>query len=153
VDGLAILEKKTISVDLFRPLRNFIAFNYSEREAQNLDDDLQTLKQLRSDVERQSDSTPTARRYLLQNYFKALCLVETPLPNLEFERHPKIGGGWLILRAPRAFLQRHDIWVIYEIPCRLISLRSIGKSKPAGDMTTGSSFPAWLMSHPILSSR
>jgi hypothetical protein len=55
---LAILEKKTISVDLFRPLRNFIAFNYSEREAQNLDDDLQTLKQLRSEVERQSDPPP-----------------------------------------------------------------------------------------------
>ncbi|XP_062145045.1 vacuolar-sorting protein BRO1 [Alnus glutinosa] len=77
---LAILEKKTTSVDLFRPLRNFIAFNYSEREAQNLDDDLQTLKQLRSDLERQSDPTPTARRDLLQNYFKTLCLVETRFP-------------------------------------------------------------------------
>jgi hypothetical protein len=79
-DGLAILEKKTISVDLFCLLRNFIAFNYSEREAQNLDDNLQTLKQLRSNVERQSDPTPIARRDLLQNYFKALCLVETRFP-------------------------------------------------------------------------
>ncbi|KAB1205636.1 ALG-2 interacting protein X [Morella rubra] len=77
---LAIFEKKTVSVDLYRPLRNFIAFNYSEREAQNLEDDLQTLKQLRSDLERQSDPTPTARRDLLQNYYKALCLVETRFP-------------------------------------------------------------------------
>lgn len=77
---LAILEKKTTSVDLYRPLRNFIAFNYSEREAQNLEDDLQTLKQLRSDVERLADPTPAARRDLLQNYFKALCLVETRFP-------------------------------------------------------------------------
>uniref|UniRef100_A0A2N9F970 BRO1 domain-containing protein n=1 Tax=Fagus sylvatica TaxID=28930 RepID=A0A2N9F970_FAGSY len=77
---LAIFEKKTTSVDLYRPLRNYIAFNYSEREAQNLEDDLQTLKQYRSDLERQPDPTPTSRRDLLQNYFKALCLVETRFP-------------------------------------------------------------------------
>ncbi|GMY09519.1 vacuolar-sorting protein BRO1 [Fagus crenata] len=47
---LAIFEKKTTSVDLYHPLRNYIAFNYSEREAQNLEDDLQTLKQYRSDL-------------------------------------------------------------------------------------------------------
>uniref|UniRef100_A0A2N9F9R0 BRO1 domain-containing protein n=1 Tax=Fagus sylvatica TaxID=28930 RepID=A0A2N9F9R0_FAGSY len=79
---LAIFEKKTTSVDLYHPLRNYIAFNYSEREAQNLEDDLQTLKQYRSDLERQPDPTPTSRRDLLQNYFKALCLVKTSLPNL-----------------------------------------------------------------------
>jgi programmed cell death 6-interacting protein len=77
---LAIFEKKTTSVDLYRPLRNYITFNYSEREAQNLEDDLQTLKQYRSDLERQLDPTPTSRRDLLQNYFKALCLVETRFP-------------------------------------------------------------------------
>jgi hypothetical protein len=78
-DGLAILEKKTISVDLFRP-------------PQNLDDDLQTLKQLRSDVERQSDPTPTARRDLLQNYFKALCLVETRFPISSSRGTPRLEG-------------------------------------------------------------
>ena len=77
---LAIFEKKTTSVELYRPLRNYIAFNYSEREAQNLEDDLQTLKQYRADLERTPDPTPTARRDLLQNYFKALCLVETRFP-------------------------------------------------------------------------
>ncbi|KAM3693464.1 hypothetical protein ACB098_08G166700 [Castanea mollissima] len=77
---LAIFEKKTTSVELYRPLRNYIAFNYSEREAQNLEDDLQTLKQYRADLERSPDPTPTARRDLLQNYFKALCLVETRFP-------------------------------------------------------------------------
>ena len=78
---LALYEKKTTPVDLYRPLRNYIAFNYSEREAQNLDDDLETLKQLRSDVERHSDpSSLAARRDLLQSYFRALCLVETRFP-------------------------------------------------------------------------
>ena len=78
---LALYEKKTTQIDLYRPLRNYIAFNYSEREAQNLEDDLQTLKDLRSELERQSDpSSFTARRDLLQNYYKALCLVETRFP-------------------------------------------------------------------------
>lgn len=78
---LAIFEKKTNSLDLYRPLRNFIVINYSEREAQNLEDDLQTLKELRSDVERGGGSDSlSARRDLLQNYYKALCAVESRFP-------------------------------------------------------------------------
>ncbi|KAJ8447630.1 hypothetical protein Cgig2_031684 [Carnegiea gigantea] len=76
---LAIYEKKTSTVDLYRPLRNYIAFHYSEREAQNLEDDLDTVKQLRSDIEKSSDSPP-ARRDLLIKYFKCLCLMETRFP-------------------------------------------------------------------------
>ncbi|KAL3510657.1 hypothetical protein ACH5RR_030058 [Cinchona calisaya] len=80
---LAIYEKKTNSVDLYRPLRNFIVMNYSEREAQNLEDDLQTLKELRSDLERgptPADSSLPARRDLLQKYYRALCAVESRFP-------------------------------------------------------------------------
>ncbi|CBI26935.3 unnamed protein product, partial [Vitis vinifera] len=58
---LAIYEKKTVTVELYRPLRQYIAFTYSEREAQNLEDDLQALKQMRSDLE-------------------PLCLVESRFP-------------------------------------------------------------------------
>ncbi|KAL8470857.1 hypothetical protein ACS0TY_033433 [Phlomoides rotata] len=78
---LAIFEKKTTSLDLYRPLRNFIVINYSEREAQNLEDDLRALKELRSDVERGGavDSS-TARRDLLQNYYRALRAVESRFP-------------------------------------------------------------------------
>ncbi|KAK1412046.1 hypothetical protein QVD17_33000 [Tagetes erecta] len=78
---LAIYEKKTVTIDLYRPLRNYIVFNYSEREAQNLDDDLETLKQMRNNIERSSvtDSLPS-RRDLLQNYFKALTAVESRFP-------------------------------------------------------------------------
>ncbi|KAM3328521.1 vacuolar-sorting protein BRO1 [Capsicum galapagoense] len=77
---LAIFEKKTVSLDLYRPLRNYISFNYSEREAQNLEDDLQTIKQYRSEIERvPADSLP-ARRDLLQNYYKALCAIESRFP-------------------------------------------------------------------------
>ncbi|KAH6827801.1 Endosomal targeting BRO1-like domain-containing protein [Perilla frutescens var. hirtella] len=78
---LAIFEKKTNSVDLYRPLRNFVVVNYSEREAQNLEDDLQTLKQLRSEVERGGAAdSPAARRDLLQSYYRALCVVESRFP-------------------------------------------------------------------------
>ena len=74
---LVICKKKTTSVELYRPLRNYITFNYSECKAQNLEDNLQTLKQYHTDLERTPDPTPTTHRDLLQNYFKALCLVET----------------------------------------------------------------------------
>ncbi|GAB4828815.1 bck1-like resistance to osmotic shock [Ancistrocladus abbreviatus] len=76
---LAIYEKKTTTIDIYRPLRNYIAFHYSEREAQNLEDDLETVKQLRSDLEKSSDSPPS-RRDLLIKYFKVLCLMETRFP-------------------------------------------------------------------------
>lgn len=77
---LAIFEKKTSSIDLYRPLRNFISLTYSEREAINLEDDFLTLKQLRSEIERVPDPTPSTRRDLFINYFKALCLIETRFP-------------------------------------------------------------------------
>ncbi|CAN8312240.1 unnamed protein product [Cochlearia groenlandica] len=83
---LAIHEKKTISVDLYRPLRNYVTLNYSEREAQLLEDDLETLKQLRSDIERVTDPSFPARRDLLISYYKALCLVETRFP-ISPEKH------------------------------------------------------------------
>ncbi|CAK9180506.1 unnamed protein product, partial [Ilex paraguariensis] len=76
---LAIYEKKTVSLDLYRPLRNYIVYNYSEREAQILEDDLETLKQYRSDLEKPTDSLPS-RRDLLQNYYRALCCVESRFP-------------------------------------------------------------------------
>ncbi|KAI3680936.1 hypothetical protein L6452_35715 [Arctium lappa] len=75
---LAIHEKKTVSVDLYRPLRNYIVFNYSEREAQNLEDDLETLKEMRNNIERSSTADSlSARCDLLQNYFKAPTTVES----------------------------------------------------------------------------
>ncbi|KAK3003733.1 hypothetical protein RJ639_018146 [Escallonia herrerae] len=76
---LAIHEKKTTPLDLYRPLRNYIAFTYSEREAANLDDDLQTLNDLRSSATSATDTLPH-RRDLLQNYHKALTAVESRFP-------------------------------------------------------------------------
>ncbi|XP_077226675.1 vacuolar-sorting protein BRO1-like [Tasmannia lanceolata] len=77
---LAIHEKKTTQIEIYRPIRNYIAFHYSEREAQNLEDDLQTLRQMRSDLEKSNPSSTDSRRDLLQTYFKALCLIESRFP-------------------------------------------------------------------------
>ncbi|KAF6168949.1 hypothetical protein GIB67_038446 [Kingdonia uniflora] len=76
---LSINEKKTVSVEIYRPFRFYIASHYSEREAQNLEDDLETVKKLRSDLERSSDS-PDVRRDLLLTYYKALIVMETRFP-------------------------------------------------------------------------
>ena len=44
---LAIHEKKSTAVDLYRPLRQYIASAYSEREAATADDDRRRLRPLR----------------------------------------------------------------------------------------------------------
>ncbi|KAK9750380.1 hypothetical protein RND81_02G192200 [Saponaria officinalis] len=77
---LAIHEKKTTSLDLYRPLRNYIVFHYSEREAQNLDDDLDTVNHLRRDIEHSAADTPPSKRDLLIKYFKCLSLIEPRFP-------------------------------------------------------------------------
>ena len=78
---LAIHEKKTLPTDLYRPLRNYIVFNYSERDAQTLEDDLDTVKTLRNTI---SQSSPldslSMHRDALQNYFKALITIESRFP-------------------------------------------------------------------------
>ncbi|XP_071686334.1 vacuolar-sorting protein BRO1-like [Rutidosis leptorrhynchoides] len=77
---LSINEKKTVTIDLYRPLRNYIVANYSERQAQTLEDDLETLKQLRISIERSTTDSLTSRRDLYQTYFKALTAVESRFP-------------------------------------------------------------------------
>ncbi|XP_071687223.1 vacuolar-sorting protein BRO1-like [Rutidosis leptorrhynchoides] len=77
---LSINEKKTVTIDLYRPLRNYIVANYSERQAQTLEDDLETLKQLRISIERSTTDSLTSRRDLYQSYFKALTAVESRFP-------------------------------------------------------------------------
>ena len=79
---LALHEKKTSPLDLYRPLRNYIASHYSEREAQNQEDDLEFVRKLRSDLENSqlSDSVPEVRRDLFQSYYRALCSIESRFP-------------------------------------------------------------------------
>ncbi|KAK1266648.1 hypothetical protein QJS04_geneDACA015364 [Acorus gramineus] len=77
---LAVHEKKTVTVvDLYGPLRRYISQNYSEREALDLEEDLHSLRQMRSDVEKAA-SACDARRDLLQAYYRALCATESRFP-------------------------------------------------------------------------
>ncbi|KAF9600782.1 hypothetical protein IFM89_012521, partial [Coptis chinensis] len=80
---LSIHEKKTISLDLYRPLRNYITSHYSEREAQNLEDDLDTLKTYRTSIERFPNSSSDSldiKRDTYQSYYRSLCVMESRFP-------------------------------------------------------------------------
>ncbi|NP_001152549.1 ALG2-interacting protein X [Zea mays] len=80
---LAINEKKTITTDLYRPLRLYIASTYSEREAAAADDDLSVVCDLRAAVEKPSLPDPSSleqRRDALLAYARALALVEPRFP-------------------------------------------------------------------------
>uniref|UniRef100_A0ACD5TJG1 Uncharacterized protein n=1 Tax=Avena sativa TaxID=4498 RepID=A0ACD5TJG1_AVESA len=81
---LAIHEKKATAVDLYRPLRQYIASTYSEREAATADDDLCAVRDLRAAAV-ESPSLPDAssleqRRDTLLAYARALALVEPRFP-------------------------------------------------------------------------
>ena len=107
---LSIFEKKTTSVELCRPLHNYIAFNYSKHEAQNLEDDLQTQKQYRTNLECMPNPTPIAHRDLLQNYLKAFCLVETCfLISLDKDRVNTVTFTWFDLFKPKQKATQQNI--------------------------------------------
>eukprot|EP00897_Mesotaenium_endlicherianum_P005252 jgi/Mesen1/4755/ME000242S03927 len=76
---LAIHGKRPSSVDFYKPLRHYIASHYSEREAQDAEEDLQAIQRMRSDIEKQADALE-ARRDLLQRFFRALTVIETRFP-------------------------------------------------------------------------
>lgn len=76
---LAVQEKKTLGIDLFKPLRQYIVEHYSERDAVDNEEDLDTVQQMRKEVEKASDSLE-ARRDLLQRYYRALCMMESRFP-------------------------------------------------------------------------
>lgn len=76
---LAVHEKRTNPLDLYRPLRQYLAYQYSERQAVDNEDDLHLVQQMRNDIERTVDSLD-ARRDLLQRYYRALCIMESRFP-------------------------------------------------------------------------
>lgn len=77
---MAVNEKKTTAVDLYRPLRNYIASTFSESDAQDAEDDLQTVRKLRLDIEAGSSTSLELRRDLLISYSRALASVEPRFP-------------------------------------------------------------------------
>jgi programmed cell death 6-interacting protein len=76
---LAIHAKRTVAVDMQKPLRNYIVQHYSEREAQDMEEDIEDVNKMRSEVERSTDALEQ-RRDLLQRYFRALSVMESRFP-------------------------------------------------------------------------
>ncbi|CAL9133854.1 unnamed protein product [Musa acuminata var. zebrina] len=79
---LAVQEKKTVAVDLYRPLRQYIAVTYGEQEAQVVEDDLDAVRQLRLDLEKPPNAaaSPSLRRDNLLSYYRALAVIEPRFP-------------------------------------------------------------------------
>ncbi|XP_042375845.1 vacuolar-sorting protein BRO1-like [Zingiber officinale] len=79
---LAVQEKKASAVDIYRPLRQYIATTYGEREAQAAEDDLESVCQLRLDLEKSPDAAanPNLRRDILLSYYRALSVIEPRFP-------------------------------------------------------------------------
>ena len=76
---LAIHAKRTTSVDMHKPLRQYIVQHYSEREAQDMEEDIDSVNKMRSEVEKSTDALE-ARKDLLQRYFRALSVMESRFP-------------------------------------------------------------------------
>ncbi|XP_025608343.1 uncharacterized protein [Arachis hypogaea] len=73
---LAIPVKKSDPVDLYRPLRKFVATKYSESDAQKVESILETLNNCRRDMVERGDLSLPMQRDCLIHYFKCLCMVE-----------------------------------------------------------------------------
>ncbi|CAK9203308.1 unnamed protein product [Sphagnum jensenii] len=76
---LAMSAKRTTAVDMYKPLRQYIVYHYSEREAQDMEEDLQTVHHMRNEVEKSTNSLEQ-QRDLLQRYFRALTVMESRFP-------------------------------------------------------------------------
>ncbi|MCO5551976.1 hypothetical protein L7F22_005484 [Adiantum nelumboides] len=83
---LAVQEKKTNSVDLYKPLRQYIVHHYSEQDAVHNDEDLDMVQQMRKEVEKSFESLE-ARRDSLQRYYRALCMMESRFPISNEKEH------------------------------------------------------------------
>ncbi len=76
---LAMNAKWTIAVDMYKPLRQYIVYHYSEREAQDMEEDLEIVHRMRNEVKKSTNSLEQ-QRYLLERYFKALTVMESRFP-------------------------------------------------------------------------
>lgn len=119
---LAVHEKKTNSVDLYKPLRQYLSQHYSEAEAVHNEDDLLTIQQMRTDIEKAMDS-PDARRDLLQRYFRALCVMESRFPiSSEKDHINSISFTWFDAFKGKKATQQN---LHYEKACIIFNLGAI----------------------------
>ncbi|KAI5065951.1 hypothetical protein GOP47_0018575 [Adiantum capillus-veneris] len=119
---LAVHEKKTNSVDLYKPLRQYLAQHYSEAEAVDNEDDLLTIQQMRNEIEKMMDS-PDARRDLLQRYFRALCVMESRFPiSNEKEHIDTVSFTWFDAFKGKKATQQN---IHYEKACIMFNVGAI----------------------------
>jgi programmed cell death 6-interacting protein len=53
---LAMNAKWTIAVDMYKPFKQYIVYHYSEREVQDMEEDLEIVHHMRNEVEKSTNS-------------------------------------------------------------------------------------------------
>eukprot|EP00200_Dunaliella_tertiolecta_P017215 CAMPEP_0202411634 /NCGR_PEP_ID=MMETSP1128-20130828/22377_1 /ASSEMBLY_ACC=CAM_ASM_000463 /TAXON_ID=3047 /ORGANISM="Dunaliella tertiolecta, Strain CCMP1320" /LENGTH=780 /DNA_ID=CAMNT_0049017371 /DNA_START=116 /DNA_END=2454 /DNA_ORIENTATION=- len=92
---LAIHCKKTESVDLKTPIHKYIALTYSETEAREAEDDLETIQQLRSTIANAStNGMQPGMRDSLAKYCRCLTAIETRFPISKEKGHAQVAFTW-----------------------------------------------------------
>jgi programmed cell death 6-interacting protein len=76
---LTVPEKKPYSVDLHKFLRDHISANFSSHDASASERELSLVRQMRSDLEKQQNSSPASRLDLLLRYYRATSVIEIRL--------------------------------------------------------------------------
>ncbi|MCO5575286.1 hypothetical protein L7F22_029086 [Adiantum nelumboides] len=144
---LTVDEKRTISADLYKPLRQYLARHYSEAEAVANEDDLLAVQKMRNEIEKTKDS-PDARRDLLQKYFRSLCLLESRfLISNEKEHIDIVSFAWFDAFKGKKAIQQN---IQYEKACILFNIGAIqcqlglaaDRSTPEGSKQACSCFQA-----------
>lgn len=76
---LSLERKKSDKVDLFKPLQQFIRNQYSQDAAQDHEDALNQLQQMREDVRNIQDKNDATRDLILR-YYALVCSMEQRFP-------------------------------------------------------------------------
>jgi programmed cell death 6-interacting protein len=84
---IAIPVKRTTALDLIKPLKQYIAQHFSERDApEKEEEDLKAVQQMRNEVDKPTEAYEM-RRDLLQRYFRALSVIELKFPFSNEKEH------------------------------------------------------------------
>ncbi|OQS07182.1 programmed cell death 6-interacting protein [Thraustotheca clavata] len=103
---LAVQLKQTTAVDIVKPLRTYIAKEYSEAEADKFQASLEALAQMRKDVEAVRTPSPMSRQVLLR-YHAQLELLATRFPIGDTQ--VKVPFTWYDSFCPRQKLTQNSI--------------------------------------------
>ncbi|MED6192519.1 hypothetical protein PIB30_010724 [Stylosanthes scabra] len=109
---LSIPAKKSVPVELYRPLRMLVAAKYSESHAQKLEGVLETLNKCRMDMVERGDLSVLMQRNCLIHYFKCLCMVEPLFVDISADTNPIIFVWYDAFNSEHVSSQHNSIQLV-----------------------------------------